>query len=224
MNSQALATMFKETRIGNGISLTDAAGDMTSTASLSRFENDRQHFGNEKTFALMNAIGLAREDINNLLYDAAAMPLLHAHNEISTLTAKHDFADADRVVRDYKQHADEMGNPLATVNAIELRTKVRRRRDSNYRLPLAERQVVTKFFKTTDGHWTDHEYELFAYICGCIPPKKAYAIYKPISERLRAGELLTGYMPSLLFCIRNLLLIAIKNDETAIVAEMLIDA
>lgn len=216
-NFDAISNQFLLTRAAHSLNLEQTAGDITSISTISRFESRKQRPTNSIFVALMNQIGLARQDVNNLLYAQNGLPFLEAHNEISELLVKRRFNDAEEVASRYEVEQLARQNPLATINTIELQTKIRRRREPNYQLKTEERNIVLKFFDRTHGVWTDHEYELYAHIATCIPIAKSYAIYRSISSRLRAETIASGYIPSFVFCIRNLMLYAIKEDESSVV-------
>lgn len=212
------AALFLVARAQHGLTLGQAAADIASAASLSRFESGQQHVSQSLFAELMNQVGLARQDVNNLMYHGQRLPFLAAHNETSQLMAEGKFTAAEDVVTSYEATAIAANNPLATINAIELRAKIRRRQHFDYQLPKDEQRAITKFFAQTDGVWTDHEYELFAHVASCMPLSKAFAIYQDISVKYRANALPTGYIPSLVFCTRNLLLQAMTENDAQITA------
>jgi hypothetical protein len=213
-----LAELFMRTRAQHRLTLTETAGDITSISSISRFESNQQMLSNATFGSLMNQVGLARQDVNNLMYANQSLPFLTAHNQISELIANGHFEKAEGVATAYELNAIKNGNQLAAINSIELRAKIRRRRNGNYQLNREDEKIVIQFFKRTNAQWTDHDYELFAHIATCIPIKKAFAIYQSISTQFRANAIAPGYITSLIFCTRNLLLKAIEEKQHDIVA------
>jgi hypothetical protein len=216
-HNASLAELFMLTRAQHRLTLTETAGDITSISSISRFESNQQMLSNATFGSLMNQVGLARQDVNNLMYANQNLPFLTAHNTISELIAKGHFEKAEAVATAYEQTAMHSGNQLAKINSIELRAKIRRRRDGDYQLNREDEKLVIQFFNHTNAQWTDHDYELFAHIATSIPLAESFAIYRSISALFRADAIAPGYITSLIFCTRNLLLKAIAEQQNDIV-------
>ncbi|MCI1283321.1 MAG: hypothetical protein LKG24_01815 [Lacticaseibacillus songhuajiangensis] len=214
----SLSELFMLTRAQHRLTLTDVAKHVTSISSISRYESNQQTLSNATFSKLMNQVGLARQDVNNLMYANQHLAFLEAHNQISELLVQGQFTAAETVASNYNQRANATGNQLANINTIELRAKIRRRRNGNYQLSREDQKTVVRYFERTHAQWTDHDYELYAHVATCIPLSTSFTIYQSISSLFRANKIAPGYITSLIFCTRNLLLKAIEEDDRTIIA------
>ncbi|WP_225049015.1 helix-turn-helix domain-containing protein [Lacticaseibacillus kribbianus] len=206
IETRQLGQFFKAARIGQGLTLAEAAGDR-SAAALSRFERGETDLGVDAAFTLMRRLGIESADLAALMAQdpgqvPALMPLIFTGDAAAIAKAKAAYLAA---------HA---GEDDASVGLIAAYCDAAARwEDPGFALTAAQEQQIADLM-TAPRTWHQFEYTLASALIGPASPELIGLLWRRAQAVPQTGTTTFHLTRAALFFA------GLATGDVALIAEM----